>query len=171
MFNNLELRVFPVLMLFAVPMASITIVKITEFKGLNEGIKKSFKITFTFLVVIFVVSSLLKATNDPIVSNKWLFHSEQEKEGIEWVEHSLQGQSIWAGLDSRLLNVFRSYSTIETVGTVKFTKPERAEYWLISDIIEKRASRIGRPLPPTTNLPVIYDSGNVRIYESREGIT
>jgi hypothetical protein len=170
-FNNLELRVFPVLMFFAVPMASITIMRITEFKGLDEGIKKSFKITFIFLIVIFIVSSLLKATNDPIVSNKWLFYSEQEKESIEWMEHSLVGQSVWAGLDERLINVFKSYSTIETFDTIKFTRPESAKYWLISDIIEKRANRIRRPLPPINNLPIIYDSGSVRIYESGEGIT
>lgn len=166
-FNNIELRIFPVLMFFAIPMASITVMKIAEFERLNERTRKTLKITFIFLIMIFMVSSLLKATNDPIVSNKWFFYSNQEKEGIIWIESSLHGQEIWAGLDERLQNVHKSYSDVETFDSSKLTRLENANYWLISDIIKKRAERIGRPLPPTDNLPIIYDSGNVQIYDSR----
>jgi hypothetical protein len=167
-FNNLELRVFPVLMFFAVPLASITIVKMVKFKTLNEGQRKVLKTFFTILILMFVVSSLLKATNDPIVSNKWLFYSEQERGSIIWMENNLQGQNIWAGLDERLVNVFVMYSSIGNYEQwTNFKGPEKAKYWLISDTINKRAFRLKFKLPDVSDNPVVYDVGNVKIYEKK----
>ncbi|MEE9152274.1 MAG: hypothetical protein V3U20_10655 [Thermoplasmata archaeon] len=165
-FNNLELRVFPVLMFFAVPLASISIIKIVEFKGFGEVQRKALKTAFALLFLVFVVNSLLKATNDPMVSNKWLFYSPQEKEGIVWVEHNSQEEKIWAGLDERLRTVFFTYSNIGNYDRTKFTSLGNARFWLISDIVEKRAQRIKRPLPDVVDKPIIYDSGHVKIYDT-----
>lgn len=165
-FNNLELRVFPVLMFFAVPLASISIINMINYPKLNEKQRKAVKFFFVLLFLIFTVNSLLKATNDPLVSNKWWFYSTQEKEGVNWVEYNLQGKNIWAGLDQRLLAVFDVYSNIHNHDRIEFARPENAEYWLISEIINKRALRVKSPLPDVSDRPVIYDSGDVKIYES-----
>lgn len=167
-FNNIELRIFPVLMFFAVPLASISILKIVRNNRFSENKRKALKTLFVILFLVFVVNALLKATNDPLVSNKWGFYTVQEKQAIEWIGASLKEQSIWAGLDERLRNVFKTYSDLETYNSITFKGPNSA-YWLISDIVEIRAKRIRSPSADTYNKPVIYDSGAVKIYENEGG--
>ncbi len=166
-FNNLELRVFPVLMFFAIPLASISIIKILEFQGLREGQSRAIKSLFMILILIFVTGSLLKATNDPLVSSKWLFYSGQEKEAIFWIERNIPGEAVWAGLDARIIYLFNTYSKLERHDSIKFIGLEKARYWFISDIVETRAQRIRYPLPAVLKKPIIYDSGSVKIYEGR----
>lgn len=165
-FDNLELRIFPVLMFFAIPLASASMMNILKYQKLNDKQQKGVKFFFILLLLVFSVNSLLKATSDPNVSNKWFFYSTHEKESLRWVEYNLQEESIWAGLDSRLIDVSTTYSDISNYDKIKFSKPEKTRYWIISDIIEERAKRIESPLPPMADLPVIYDSGDVQIYEN-----
>jgi hypothetical protein len=164
-FNNLELRIFPVLMFFAVPLASISLVKIFEFQ-LTDLQRKAIKVGMLILILVFAASSLLKATNDPTVSNKWIFYSNQEKEGLYWIEKNLQGQIIFAGLDTRLIDTFDMHAELSSFGKTKFRSPDNAEYWMISETIIKRSIRLRLPLPDVTDRPVVYDSGGVKIYRN-----
>lgn len=166
-FDNLELRVFPVLMFFAVPLASVAMINLINTRRLNENMRKLIRLFFVLLLLIFVVNSLLKATNDPLVSNKWFFYSAQEKEGLTWIEHNLNTESIWAGLDERLISVFNVYADVGH-NTVEFTRPQNAEFWLFSELINKRAKQVKFPLPDTEDKPVVYDSGEVKIYRNGE---
>jgi hypothetical protein len=108
---------------------------------------------------------MLKTTNDPLLSNKWWFYSPQEKESLTWIEYNLQEKSVWPGLDARLSSTFHIHSDVYNDDRIKFTRHENAEYWLISKTIEKRSRKLKKPLPPTNELPIIYDNGNVQIYD------
>lgn len=163
-FDNLELRVFPVLMFFAVPLAAITMLNVVKSKRLRSSMQKNVKVFFALLLLIFVVNSLLKATNDPLVSNKWWFYSVQEKEGLLWVDDSLGGQNVWADIDARLTSVYNTFSPVDNEN-VKFTSP-RAEYWFITNLEKKRALNVRYPLPYLDDKPIIYDNGDVKIYKN-----
>jgi len=164
-FDNLELRVFPVLMFFAVPLAAISMLNIVKSKRLNKGMRKKIKVFFAVLLLVFVVNSLLKATNDPLVSNKWWFYSVQEKEGLLWVDESLRNYSVWADIDARLTSVYNTFSPVDDEGKVKFTSP-RAEYWFVTTLEKKRALSVRYPLPFLDDKPVVYDNGDVKIYRN-----
>jgi hypothetical protein len=167
-FHNLELRVFPVLMFFAVPLASISIMNIIHSNRLDEKQRQKVKNIFLIMILVFAASSHLKATNDPVVSNKWLFYSVQEKESLEWVGDGIyqNDKSMWADVDERLLTVFRHFSDLETNDKKKFVSPEEADFYFISGIIEKRATVTHYPMPSVDGLPVVYDSGDVKIYRN-----
>ncbi|MDI6655770.1 MAG: hypothetical protein QME59_07830, partial [Candidatus Hydrothermarchaeota archaeon] len=164
-FYNLELRVFPVLMFFAVPLASMSIVDIISHHRLNERQRKVIKTIFAALILVFVAASLLKATNDPVASNNWMFYTTQEKKSINWIGMHHQDKSVWMDVDERLMTVFTHFSDIDTFNKMKFAGPDKAEFYLISNIIEKRASIVRYPMPYVDDLPTVYDSGDVRIYK------
>lgn len=165
-FDNLELRVFPILMFFAIPLASISIVNIIDYHRFNENQRKIASTIFMVLILIFVSTSLLKATNDPVVSNKWLFYTVQEENGMEWAGFNQQDKGIWTDVDDRLVAVFVHFSDIDTYNNKNFAEPTEAEFYLISDIIEKRARVTHYPMPQVDELPVLYDSGDVKIYRN-----
>ncbi|MFH1773598.1 MAG: hypothetical protein ABH874_01390, partial [Methanobacteriota archaeon] len=164
-FYNLELRVFPVLMFFAVPLASMSIIDIISHHRLNERQRKVIKTIFAALILVFVAASLLKATNDPVASNNWMFYTTQEKKSIDWIGANHGGEGVWMDIDERLITVFTHFSDIDTFNKRKFAGPDKAEFYLISNIIEKRASIVRYPMPYVDDLPIVYDSGNVRIYK------
>jgi len=166
-FYNLELRVFPVLMFFAVPLASMSIIDIISHHRLNERQRKVIKTIFAALILVFVAASLLKATNDPVASNNWMFYTTQEKKSIDWIGANHGGECVWMDTDERLMTVFTHFSDIDTFNKGKFTGPDEAEFYLISNIIEKRANIVRYPMPYVDDLPIIYDSGDVRIYKKR----
>ena len=164
-FHNLELRVFPALMFFAVPLASISIVNILNHRGFNAYQRKIIKTIFVALVLVFVSASLLKATNDPVVSNRWMFYTPQEKEGMVWIGIHHQDGGVWADMDNRIITAFNHYSDVDTFTKSKFAEPDKAEFYVISNTIKKRASIVRYSLPNVDELPVLYDSGDVRIYK------
>ena len=166
-FYNLELRVFPVLMFFAVPLASMSIIDIISHHRLNERQRKVIKTIFAALILVFAAASLLKATNDPVASNNWMFYTTQEKKSIDWIGANHGGECVWMDTDERLMTVFTHFSDIDTFNKGKFTGPDEAEFYLISNIIEKRANIVRYPMPYVDDLPIIYDSGDVRIYKKR----
>lgn len=164
-FDNLELRVFPVLMFFAAPLAAVGISSAVNSHKMNANLRKWVKLFFVLLLVVFTVNSLLKATNDPLVSNKWWFYSVQEKEGLSWVHENLRGNSVWADIDARLTAVYDSYSSVDTYRDINFRGP-RAEYWFMTEFKKKRALAVRYLLPDLIDKPVIYDSGEVQIYRN-----
>ncbi len=166
-FYNLELRVFPVLMFFAVPLASMSIIDIISHHKLNERQRKVIKTIFAALILVFVAASLLKATNDPVASNNWMFYTTQEKKSIDWIGANHGGEGVWMDIDERLMTVFTHFSDIDTLNKMKFAGPDKAEFYLISNIIEKRANIVRYPMPYVDDLPIVYDSGDVRIYKKR----
>ena len=163
-FNNIELRIFPVLMFFAIPLAAMAFKKIFYVSISSKKKKDTFKAVFILLILIFSLNSMLKATNDPMVSNKWLFYTVQEKNSLFWVEDNLKGHPVWAGLDERLKTVHVTYSTLEGHQEITFTRIENADFWFVSNMVLTRAKSIRFPLPYIKNSPVIYDSGEVKVY-------
>ncbi|MFA4849345.1 MAG: hypothetical protein WC626_06415 [Methanoregula sp.] len=83
--DNLELRVFPYLLVFS---AGITACAVFEIS--TNIVKAPWKKLFVGLIIvafaIFSISSLLKATNDPSVSDFKIYYSPEEKNGINWLE-------------------------------------------------------------------------------------
>jgi len=79
--NNLELRVFPYFMFFAIALASMEILK-----WMHRLHAKKWQITgkLAFIPLIFMLSinSLLKSTCDPLLTDKLLFYFQEEKKWL-----------------------------------------------------------------------------------------
>jgi hypothetical protein len=161
--SNMELRIFPVLMIYAVPLASMLIIEIINSHSLSQSKKVFIKFCFILILLLFIGNSLLKGTNDPSVSNKWIHYSLQEEYGIIWVDNYLCGKSIWADCDERLLNVFNLKTGSSSYRKVSFSSKSDGVYIFISGIIEKRAQALGYPVPKYEESQIIYNNGDVEI--------
>jgi hypothetical protein len=116
----------------------------------------------------FAVAAVVKATNDPVVSNKWLFYSEAEARAIRWGNSSLPEVFVWSEFDERLQmasgmlegdrpdRTTAFWVTGQGLGSVRYT--------MLSDVTAERAVRIGGNLPFTGKDDRIYDDGGASIY-------
>ena len=133
---------------------------------LRKPHRSAIKTFFILLFLVFTVNSLLKATNDPLVSNRWWFYSIQEKKSVQWMDDHLQEKVIWMGVDSRYISIFDTFSNLDGHRTIKFSFPRDANYWIVSNTIKLRARNIHFRLPDIENRPIVYDSGGVKIYSN-----
>ena len=165
--QNYELRLFPYFMVFAILLASVTISKWLQRMEMGKW-QRITKIALIILVVISSANLLLKSTNDPIVSDKWIFHSQGEQIAMDWVESTFVGNTtFWAGLDERIRSAFYYNSSLSGVHKVKFTDLERGKYYFISDTIRKRAERSSFSLPFTGRYDQVYDNSKVQLHGRR----
>lgn len=160
--SNIELRIFPVLMIYATPLASMLILKNLNSHLISQRKKIFVKFCLILILLLFVGNSLLKGTNDPSVSNKWMYYSLQEEYGIIWIDNYLCEKSIWADFDDRLLDVYNLKTDANSYRKVGFGN-SNAEYIFVSGIIEKRAQIVNYPIPQYNNSRLIYNNGDVKI--------
>ncbi|MSQ15902.1 MAG: hypothetical protein EXR50_08575, partial [Dehalococcoidia bacterium] len=141
---NLQLRVFPLFMLFALPLAAMALER-----GLINTIEiRALRLPVTglalALVVWFSVAGLLKATNDPYFSNRWTFYLPQEREGITWASSYLQYSKMWVDFDERTRTSGGQYSS-RFQATNQFdpgVMDPDTRYVMISDIVMERSKRV-----------------------------
>jgi hypothetical protein len=118
--------------------------------------------TIAFLGIVAVI----KATNEPAVSNKWSFYVPGEFTGLEWAGQYNPDTVTKAAFDERLSaalgiccqrnNEFKSYYSIDDT-----------RVYLVSDIIRIRGERLGLSLPIEADSLRVYDNGTAEIYRLR----
>lgn len=162
--NNLELRVFPYFMFFAVALASIAILGWMR-RLRTKKWQKVGGVTGLILIVLLVISSLVKSTNDPLVSNTWIFYSKDEKNAMNWMESNLKKATVWAGPLGRIESAFRYNSSLDSWRNIFFSNASDAEYCLISDVAHKRANRYRYLLPSIKNSNQIYNNDAAELYQ------
>ncbi len=167
--GNFQIRMFPIFMLFAIPLAVLALDSLV----LNVRREGSLRvITGVFLPLCFLwfaVGGLWKATNEPNLSNNWVFHVALEKEGIQWAADHLMHSKMWVDFDQRL-KVIDDPVTNSFKETNYFDGPvigKDTRYVMISRIIEERSRRIGMPLPNVRQENRVYDNGFTEIYQFR----
>lgn len=162
--NNLELRVFPYFMFFTVALASITILGWMR-RLRTKKWQKVGGLTVLVLIVLLGINSLLKSTNDPAVSNTWMFYSLGEKNAMNWIESNLKKATIWKAPFGRIESAFRYNSNFDSWGNISFSNASDAKYYLISDVVHKRANEYEYSLPSVKNSRQIYDNGAAELYQ------
>ncbi|MBA7507580.1 hypothetical protein ES706_06300 [subsurface metagenome] len=161
---NLELRVFPLFMIFSAPLAGILVSKIINYT--KRGKLKVASLTIlSILIVLFAVNAPLKATSEPSLCRHWHFYSVTEESGVRWLSASGETIAMWKGAEpegweNRLSNLkaFLGYYNIHGV------PGEKANYVLISDIIRRRSGVVNIPIPDISASSKIYAAGDVAIY-------
>ena len=168
--SNMQLRLFPAFAVFMVPLVVGTL------QLPNRLARSRALMPLTAMAAIgfayFSVTAYLKATNDPIVSNKWVFYSASEARLLDWGDRYLQGQRVWSEVDERLIvadvmltddgNVTRESNAAWTGGSYSNTIP----YVVVSDITASRSVRTRAPVPITQDEDRIYDNGRAQIDHS-----
>lgn len=162
--SNLQHRLFPSFAIVAIALVSIVFV---------EWLRRQRSRTLVSLAAAgmfcLAILSVLKATNEPLLSNTWTFYHSDELIAFEWSDQHMQNALIWADYNERLTTA----AVMQDLGNANHNKyvPQLANdelrTYLVSDIIRLRSVRLGIPLPVPYDGMQIYDSGASQVYHKR----
>ena len=159
--SNLQLRLFPSLSMIAAAMVG------NAWAQWQPRVQTAW-IRRASLVAFFCVSilSVMKATNEPLVSNKWNFYAPDELLALQWGDAHLQHSALWTEFDERLAAAYlTAVGGSKSIFTDKVTLTTRD--MLSSDITRLRSERIDRPLPIPPDAFEVYDNGQAQLYHLR----
>jgi len=161
---NLELRVFPLLMIFGAPLAGVLVFKIINYT--KRGKLKVASLTIlSVLIVLFAVNAPLKATTEPSLSRHWNFYSATEESGLRWISIDGETVSLWKGAEPEgWENRLNTLSVLLGCYNIRDVPEEKADYVLVSDIIRRRSGVVNIPIPDISASSKIYAAGDVAIY-------
>lgn len=164
--GNLQHRTFPSFTMLAAPLLAAWLVaadtaRISRPKRLSRAVLWP-------LVAVLAILSTFKMTNEPLLSNKWLFYRPGEMQGLTWAEDALAERSLWTAFDERL----SAARTIQEPEQPKFILDQYAvdpasRDFLISSVTLARSVRLKAPLAVEADSFITYDNGQAEIYHLR----
>jgi len=163
--SNLQVRLFPVFMLVVMPLAAMAIREASRL--LSRSRLRYVFVPLAFLLVLWAAgAALLKATNEPLLSNHWIFRVRAEQVSLQWIGDRTRVGYVWLGLD-RLRYAREDYS--DPIGSRYdiFEPGQSARYGLVSSFEETRMLRLGVPQPPLGQENLVYDNGTAHAYHFR----
>lgn len=158
---NLQHRSFPSFAIIAMPLVASALCR---WQPGRWGM-----VAATALVTALAILALPKATNEPVLANKWTFYTPAELDALQWADVHWQEGGVWVGSDERLREAFgmevgkRSSRVEWDIYTAEAT----TRTFVISNVIELQAARQGRPLPNVAVANRVYDNGSASIYRVR----
>ncbi|AEB12399.1 hypothetical protein [Marinithermus hydrothermalis] len=167
--SNLQVRVFSYFVLVAVPLWVIGATSFVQYlarwvpRPLLQG-------AVGLVIAFFAVSSLLKATLDPLVSNHWLVYHPAEVEAMRTWATNVNHKVLWVGAKHRLAYAWvQSYSEVLPGdnlmdGTIRGGPKPRATYAINSTLNQANMIALGVRIPPRLIGDRIYDNGVAQIY-------
>ena len=164
MSSNLQHRIFPSFSIIAVALVGNALAKWhpRHFPRLTR-----FALAFSFFSV--AILSVMKATNEPLLSNKWTFYRSSEVLALDWNDKHQKNSSIWTDFDERLMVAYdttRGKSVNNNLLEGFQWKPTIRNI-LLSTVTRLRSSRLGAILPVPADALQIYDNGEVELFHLR----
>jgi hypothetical protein len=167
---NLQVRLFPHLMIVAIPLAAEVVTHIVgRAWRRGQGARAAAIALLAGAVLFFSVASIFKATNEPLLSNRWVFHSAAERAAVEWAGPRHATTWVWLGPDDRLKMLPRLYGDWPRAGLeVHVGREVEGRYdVLLSDLMDKHAARKNVLLPEVRGRLLVYDNGGAALYHPR----
>ncbi len=160
--GNLQDRSFPSFAMVATPMVAAPLAEWRPRPWASA--------VFGCAIVLLAGTALLKATNEPALSNKWTFYTAPEIQALRWADAHDRNESIWVGLDERLSTAYAIAVGPPRRGNDwdEYTPKPATRAFVISDVTRLRSARLANPLPPVEAENQIYDSGPVQVYRLRQ---
>lgn len=167
---NLQLRLVPVFTIFAVAMLARGLGRWLAWPGQPDWLRGVTWGLTGLLVIWFAGASVLKASNEATLSNKWIFSTPAEAATLHWAEQHLTHVTLWTSFDERLSVVALFYygdrpASGNTYTGFKFDLTDR--YVLYSETEHLRGLRLNLAMPVVVDWNRIYDNGDVQLYHRR----
>lgn len=157
--GNLQYRSFPSFAMLATPIVAGFLV--------NWRPKRVQRTIAAGALGVFALLALVKATNEPAVSNVWTFYMPAETSAMDFVDKHLRENLYWSDFDERM----RAVAQLNVRATANMiypaSDPSGARTFLVTDVVRLRAARFGRTLPPVSGELRIYDNGSAQVYRAR----
>ena len=163
---NLQHRMFPGFVMIAAPVAAQWIAGWSMRTRPVRWLAPAFLGT---LFAVLCVLSLFKATNEPMLSNKWIYYLPGEAAALAWAEGALPGRAVWTSFDERVRTgeQIRHGAEERPVYYDQFDVNEGTRDFMISDVTRAQARRLDVPLPTEADSLITYDNGQAQIHHAR----
>lgn len=169
--SNLQHRVFPSFAMLAAPIIARKLqeMKIDGTEPAQQRTGRLARYGLCTAVGILAVLSVLKATNEPTLSNKWVFHTPAELSAVEWAEAYLPHHSVWTGYDERLTAAItiRDGGAPSTMDWDGYDVDAPVRDFIISDVTRSRSLRLERDLPVAADSFITFDNGQTQVFHLR----
>jgi hypothetical protein len=162
--GNLQHRLFPSFTMIAVAVVGRSLARWQPRRYIRRV-----ELALAIGVGCIAILSVLKATNEPLVSNKWTFYSGEEVALLDWSDAHLRTSEIWTEFDERLSSAALTVrgKSLNQNTFVAFRLPATTRSLMVSSITRLRAARLGNPLPVPPDALLVYDNGGAQLYHVR----
>lgn len=159
--GNVLYRSFSVFATMAAPLVAATL-------GARH-VRRRIRVIALAAFMVAAISALTKITLDPLVSNKWLFYTASELQGLRWADVYQRGTDTWVGPDERLSAAYAlAYSLpINDNRWDQIVPKPGTQAFVLSDVIRLQSVRLGASLPTVGGQNRLYDNGDVQVYRVR----
>ncbi len=163
---NLQHRSFPSFVMLAAPLVGAWLA------GLKFSPRLPRRLAWAALSLafsLFMLLSVFKATNEPLLSNYWSFYTPAEYRSVAWAQQRLPGASLWVGQWAAISPAFITLNDGQPLGiTLDAFHPEASTRdFLLSDEIRLYCLRTHCLLPIQPGSLLTYDNGAAQIYHRR----
>jgi hypothetical protein len=159
--SNLQLRLFPSFSMIAVAMIGA---EWAEWRPLR--FQRMISIGLTSILFCITIVSVLKATNEPLFSNKWNFYHPNELLALKWADVHLHNADVWTEFDERLTTAYLT-DIGESVNRFTYYITPNTRDLMLSTITRLRSIRLRRPPPVPPDAFQVYDNGTAQLYHIR----
>lgn len=165
---NMQVRAFPHLMVVAIPLAAKALTGLVRRAG-RSAAQALLSGGLVLAVMGFSLASLLKVTNEPLLSHNWVFYADPERRAVEWLGQYGEGAQVWTGVDERLVALAEANDLWKARRLkAKWGRPtDRTVYFILSETMTLRAWRTGMELPEVFPYNRIYDNHFAAVYRPR----
>jgi hypothetical protein len=170
--GNLQHRIFPSFVMLAAPLVAVWIV--TQRQRLSERRRGWLDKLLGVLLGFLLLLGLIKASNEPLLSNYWTFYTTAEHSAASWADRSLADRRLWVGFNDRVGSGYQISQNGRVLALyldafVPVSPATRS--FLISPANLLHGSRLSAPLPSALTLEtdtfVTYDNGEAQIWHVR----
>ena len=159
--SNLQLRLFPSFAMIAVAMIGAAL---AEWRP--QRYARAISLGFAAALFCISILSLLKATNEPLFSNKWGFYHPGELVALQWGDTHLNATELWTEFDERLVVAYQMAIGSPANRFTSGISPSARDI-MLSSVVRLRGRRIDQPLPVPPDALQVYDNGTAQLYHLR----
>ncbi|TMQ68885.1 MAG: hypothetical protein E6K80_13505 [Candidatus Eisenbacteria bacterium] len=159
---NVQYRAFAVFAALAAPMVALAL---SRWPPGPRLVRLAVAGVAAVVVAGASVGALVKSTLDPTVSNKWIFYTAPELEGIVWVTSRWPGMRLWVGPDDRLIAAYEMVVgglSHADVWDLQDPEPD-TQFFMVSEAIREQSQRVDEAMPPLASTNLVYDNGEVQV--------
>ncbi len=172
--SNLQVRMYTYFALFAAPLLAVGLERMSRMQLLQVRLSRAkwlLPSLFAGLFIVFGGLSLLKATLDPVVSNRWLFYHPAEVQAAHFWGQRQRHSALWLDVEGRLRYAYT------TTYPAAFDQGYRAgnifdfgsyqggsDFAVRSPMLEQTAVAWGHRAPVLWLEDRPYDNGEAQIY-------
>jgi hypothetical protein len=167
---NFQVRLFPSVVIVSIPITALGVNWVLTQIRSKWLLRLPVALALVIATVWFSMSALLKVTNEPLLSNNWLFYSTPERVTGYWLVEHARAATVWTGMDARLWAAmdFEHWNSLSDGLQFDGGVPQTdTRYFVFSDIERMKRTRLGIPWPYLDDENRVYDSQTVQVYYRR----